>query len=111
MEGEPHAVISWKGAVGFVGWLLLLAGAFAIVLGRGNLTGSPCSSRLVTRSLVATGAGAFVLLTRWVTWGDEGESREKSSPRFRLKELVGKAFAYAILAVFLAILFVLGGPF
>ena len=108
MDGEPQPVISWKAVVGVVGWLVLLAGAFVIVFGCSSLVGSPCSSRLVIRSLVATGAGAFLLLCRWVVWGDEDGSRERSSPKSRLKKLVVNAFVYAILAIILSIFFVLG---
>jgi len=109
VEGEPHAVVSWKSAVGVIGWLTLLAGAFVIVLGCGDLAGSPCSSRLIVRSMIVTGSGAFLLLTRWVIWGDEDGSRERSSPKSRLKKLMIGAFAYAFLAIFLAILIVFGG--
>ena len=108
MEAEPQPVISWKTVIGFVGWLLLLAGAFVVVFGCSSLTGGSCSPRLVIRSLAATGAGAFLLLARWVIWGDEDGSRGRSSPKSRLKQLLQKALIYAILGIFLAAFLVFG---
>jgi len=57
---------------------------------------------LVLRSLAATGAGALLLLARWVIWGDEDGSRGRSSPKSRLKQLLQKALIYAMLGIFLA---------
>src|SRR2546427_5769457 len=108
MEGEPQPVTSWKSAIGFVAWLLLLAGAFLVVLGCSSLTGGSCSPRLVIRSLAATGAGAFLLLTKWVVWGDEDGSRGRSSPKSRLKQLLRKAVTYAILGILLAVFLAIG---
>ena len=108
MEGEPQPVISWKSVIGFVGWLLLLAGAFLVVFGCSNLIGGSCSPRLVIRSLAATGAGTFLLLARWVIWGDEDGSRGRSSPKSRLKQLLRKAVTYAILGVLLAVFLAIG---
>jgi hypothetical protein len=108
MEGEPQPVISWKSVIGFVGWLLLLAGAFLVVFGCSNLIGGSCSPRLVIRSLAAMGAGAFLLLARWVMWGDEDGSRGRSSPKSRLKQLLRKAVTYAILGVLLAVFLAIG---
>jgi putative Ca2+/H+ antiporter (TMEM165/GDT1 family) len=108
MEAEPQPVISWKGVIGFVGWLLLLAGAFLVVFGCSSLIGSSCSSRLVIRSLAATGAGAFLLLARWVVWGDEDGSRGRSSPKSRLKRLLRNAVTYAILGILLAVFLAIG---
>ncbi len=108
MEGEPQPVISWKSVIGFVGWLLLLAGAFLIVLGCSSLIGSSCSPRLVIRSLAATGTGAFLLLARWVVWGDEEESRGRSCPKSRLKQLLRTAVTYAILGILLAVFLAIG---
>ena len=107
MEGELQPVISWKSVIEFVGWLLLLAGAFVIVFGCSDLICSSCSSRLIIRSLAATGAGAFLLLARWVIWGYEGESIS-SSPKFRLKQLLRKALTYAVLAILLAVFLAIG---
>jgi hypothetical protein len=108
VESEPQPVISLKSVIGLVGWLALVAGAFIIVLGCSNLIGSSCSPRLVIRSLAATVTGGLVLLARWVIWGDDSESREKSSPKSRLKQLLKKALTYAILGIFLAAFLVLG---
>ncbi|HEV2119251.1 MAG TPA: hypothetical protein VGS11_03950 [Candidatus Bathyarchaeia archaeon] len=108
MDGEPQPVISWKSVIGFVGWLTLIAGAFTIVFGCSSLTGSSCSQRLIIRSLAATGAGAVLLLTRWVIWGDENGSRGRASPKARLKQLLKKAIFYAVVAIFLAVFLVFG---
>jgi len=108
VEGEPQPVISWKSVIGFVGWLLLVAGAFVVVFGCSSLIGGSCSPRLVIRSLAATGAGAFLLLARWVIWGEEDGSRGRSSPKSRLKRLLRNALGYAILAIFLAVFLAFG---
>src|SRR3989441_9189173 len=108
VEAEPQPVISWKSAIGFVGWLLLLAGAFLVVFGCSSLIGGSCSPRLVIRSLAVTGAGAFLLLARWVVWGDEDGTRGRSSPKSRLRQLLQKTVTYAILAVLLAAFLVIG---
>ncbi|TMI52230.1 hypothetical protein E6H20_01455 [Candidatus Bathyarchaeota archaeon] len=108
MEAEPQPVVSWKSAIGFVGWLLLLAGAFLVVLGCSSLIGGSCSPRLVIRSLAVTGAGALLLLARWVVWGDEDGTRGRSSPKSRLRQLLQKAVTYAILAVLLAVFLAIG---
>jgi hypothetical protein len=63
---------------------------------------------LVIRSLAATGAGAFLLVARWVLWGDEDGSRGRSTAKSRLKELLRKAVIYAVLAIFLAVFLVIG---
>ena len=108
VEAEPQPVISGKTVIGFVGWLLLLAGAFVVVFGCSSLTGGSCSPRLVLRSLAATGAGALLLLARWVIWGDEDGSRGRSSPKSRLKQLLQKALIAAMLGIFLAAFLVFG---
>ena len=108
MEAESQPVISWKTVIGFVGWLLLLAGAFVVVFGCSSLTGGSCSPRLVIRSLAATGAGAFLLLARWILWGDEDGFKGRSSPKSRLKQLLQKALIYAILGILLAAFLVFG---
>ena len=110
MESEPQPVLSWKGPVGFVGWLLLMTGTFTIILGCGNLTGHPCSFSLVERSLIITSVGAVLLMTQWIEWGEEEGKGTGSTPRSRLKKLLLFILIAPLVAIVLALLAAIGGP-
>lgn len=108
MDGEPQPVIGWKNIIGFLGWLLLAAGAFAIIIGCGNLTGHPCSVTLISRSFIMMGIGATLLGTQWILWGEE-DPGVKSTRRSRLRKALLWLVLSPVIALVIALLAVLGG--